>query len=140
MLCEKKLSGKMVTAFLLKKEGKTSSGTTSKMEDQLEEMSEEGLFCRHCGHYITSPDLRIVVNDRHQHTFFNPAGVVYEIGCFSAAAGCRQYGSPSSEFSWFAGFTWSLSLCAVCTSHLGWFFRSNDSAFFGLIVKNLTSS
>ncbi len=130
----------MVTAFLLRQDGETSSYIDVEDQDSSEEKEEEGLFCRKCGHYITSPDQLIEVNDRHHHTFFNPAGVIYEIGCFSSAAGCVQYGPPSSEFTWFAGFTWRLSLCAICSAQLGWFFRSGDMAFYGLIVKNLSSS
>ncbi len=130
----------MKTALLLRYEGGTSSDTVSREESRPEEKDEEGLFCYKCGHFITSRKSAIKITEQHHHTFFNPAGVIYEIGCFSDAAGCIQYGPFSSEFSWFAGYMWRLSLCAVCTTHLGWLFSSGDSSFYGLIIKNLSSS
>jgi hypothetical protein len=32
---------------------------------------------------ITSPAERIVVQGSHQHTFANPHGIIYEIGCLN---------------------------------------------------------
>jgi hypothetical protein len=71
------------------------------------------------------------------HTFFNPAGIVFEIICFSTAPGCLVQGPSSTEFSWFAGFTYRLAFCGNCLTHLGWFYESRDSSFFGLILKKL---
>lgn len=130
----------METALLFRQKNDTSSSTVFEEQQKEKEKEKEGLFCRECGHYITSKDQIIEVDGQHYHTFFNPAGVVYEIGCFSSASGCQRYGPPSSEFTWFAGYTWQMSLCAVCQCHLGWFFRSIDASFYGLIVKNLTTT
>ncbi len=130
----------MVTALLLRQKDKTSSNTISEEQASTLEKEEEGLFCWQCGHYITSIEQSVEVSGGHHHTFFNPAGVVYEIRCFKRAAGCLLYGPSSSEFTWFSGFTWRLSLCAVCTTHLGWFFKSAEMGFYGLITKNLTST
>lgn len=128
----------LTPGLLFREDGDVSSNTVSDIERKEQENEEEGLLCRKCGHVITSPDHQIQVNGGHLHTFFNPAGVIYEIGCFSNAPGCLQYGPSSSEFTWFAGFTWRLSLCGLCTAQLGWFFSSSDTIFYGLILKNLS--
>jgi hypothetical protein len=70
------------------------------------------------------------------HTFFNPAGIVYEIGCFRNAPGCMTYGPPSLEFAWFSGYSWQVVCCRSCQEHLGWIFYADDE-FFGLIINKL---
>ncbi len=97
------------------------------------------LVCKACGHPITSEDQRIHIAGAHLHTFFNPAGIVFELGCFSRAPGCSVLGEASSEFSWFAGYLWRIVLCGRCGTHLGWNFHSGDSSFYGLIYKNMRS-
>ncbi len=99
---------------------------------------DRSIRCAHCGHLVTSKQNRIEVDGSHHHTFFNPAGIVYEIGCFSKAPGCLASGPPSDEFAWFKGFTWRFAICSGCFSHLGWIFQSTGSGFFGLINKRLT--
>jgi len=107
-------------------------------ESRVEERLGRVLICRECGTEITSPDLGIEVAGSHRHTFFNPAGILYEIGCFCAAEGCLDMGQPSLEFSWFAGFGWRSSICRGCKMHLGWEFVSTaDRVFWGLILNRL---
>lgn len=107
--------------------------------DRSEESPEKALFCKLCGNRITVDAQAIEVNDGHHHTFFNPAGIIYEIRCFSAAEGCLQYGPFSDEFTWFAGYSWRLALCSSCSVHMGWYFSSGGTGFYGLISKNLSS-
>lgn len=107
------------------------------------EQDEEGaekypvLLCRACGHVITSDDQRVQIAGSHRHTFFNPAGIVYELGCFANAVGCSAQGEASGEFPWFSGYLWRIVLCARCGSHLGWRFESAETRFFGLILSML---
>ena len=101
-----------------------------------------GLLCRTCRARITSEDLAMTMNGQHQHAFFNPAGIAFEIRCFWAAPGALAQGVPSSEFSWFAGYAWQLTCCATCHTHLGWRFvdQPGSNAFFGLITSRLLAS
>jgi hypothetical protein len=103
---------------------------------------KEGHFivCRNCGNTITTPERMISVNEQHIHTFTNPAGITYDIGCFSSASGCIVYGQPTLEHTWFEGFSWSLSLCSHCLVHLGWYYQSENENFFGLIMDQLADS
>jgi hypothetical protein len=75
------------------------------------------------------------------HTFANPHGLVFEIGCFREAAGCSLLGAPTDEFTWFHGFRWRVACCMRCLCHLGWCFTSGAGGrFFGLIVDRLEES
>ena len=95
------------------------------------------LCCRECKYPITQEANRININERHQHVFANPHGYVFNIGCFSQAPGCINYGEATSFFSWFPGYSWQIVLCRQCTTLLGWFFQSNDAIFWGLILDRL---
>lgn len=127
----------MAEIYLLKEHNETKIATDN--ADRSEEKPEKGFHCRLCGHRITTANQAIEVNDAHHHTFFNPAGIVYEIRCFSSADGCHQYGPFSDEFTWFASYSWRLALCGACSLHLGWYFSSGELGFYGLIDKNLSS-
>ncbi|CCO22034.1 cereblon family protein [Maridesulfovibrio hydrothermalis] len=99
--------------------------------------SRKKIICRECRFEITESVLAISVNGRHEHSFFNPHGYVFQIRCFSAAKGCISTGDPSSEFSWFANCTWQVAACGRCLGHLGWKFSSDSNSFFGLIKNNI---
>lgn len=106
-------------------------------EDDAEEKDEKSLRCVVCQASITSPKERVSKNGKHLHTFFNPAGIVYEIGCFRKAPGGLVYGPASTEFAWFSGYAWQIVYCHNCSEHLGWFFSGAGDSFFGLIVNRL---
>ncbi|MDH3348231.1 MAG: cereblon family protein [Desulfobulbaceae bacterium] len=118
----------------------TLNSTESDPDNQLEVLDEKPLYCSTCLTAITSEKEAIAVNDLHHHTFFNPAGVVYEIRCFKKAAGCIILGDPSTEFSWFKNYTWQYDLCGGCRNHLGWYFQGQYDFFHGLIAHLLTSA
>jgi ribosomal protein L40E len=99
------------------------------------------LVCRECGIHIADDAWRISVDGAHLHTYANPHGLVYDIGCFESAVGCVGVGPASSEFAWFRGYSWQVVICAGCMAHLGWFFQSSGGHFFyGLILDRLVSA
>ncbi|WP_456473291.1 cereblon family protein [Desulfolithobacter sp.] len=95
------------------------------------------LRCARCRAPVTSRSEAISVHNSHEHAFFNPAGIAFEIRCFRQAPGCLVSGQPTSEFTWFGGYTWQLAICAGCRCHLGWFFARPASSFFALIAGNI---
>lgn len=112
-------------------------------ESDAAELGDHGrhLLCRQCLAMITTPEERIAVGGAHQHTFANPHGIVFEIDCFRNARGCGAVGSPTDEFTWFAGYFWQVAICTNCLTHLGWRFTSVHAApFFGLIHDRLMES
>ncbi len=107
-------------------------------EGEKEPKSAQYIYCRNCYKIITSPNERVEIYGAHQHTFANPHGLVFEIGCFSTAEGCGYTGPPTTEFSWFKGFSWRIAICSKCLTHVGWLFTSTGAENFnGLIVDRL---
>ena len=119
------------------KQGDRSSQPVVADKTREKRKDERPICCAHCRQSITSRRYRLEIDGTHQHTFFNPAGLVFEISCFSEASGCMESGPSSQEFSWFKGFCWRYSLCSGCFSHLGWLFESDSFTFYGFIEKKL---
>ena len=116
-------------------------GDTTVLEKEAEERSpeeEEYILCRQCHQAITKPAEHIAMGGSHRHTFANPYGIVFEIGCFRSAEGCGYAGAPSDDFSWFAGYRWRVCFCTMCLTHLGWMFSQKaGDIFHGLILDRL---
>lgn len=93
-------------------------------------------MCAACGARISDTTARIEVSGQHQHTLFNPAGLVFKVACFATAPGCRGVGPFVQEFTWFPGHYWQVAVCATCIEHLGWHFEG-DSSFVGLIEDRI---
>lgn len=114
------------------------------VEEEAEEKApekENGILCRACRWTITHPLERIEMDSAHRHTFANPHGLVFEIGCFRFAAGCGYIGPATDDFSWFPGYTWRVAVCRSCLNHVGWLFTSSGkSSFNGLILDRLVFS
>lgn len=102
--------------------------------------SEDDRFicCAQCLQPVTRVGDKISMQGVHRHTFANPHGVVFEIGCFREAMGCRYAGPPTSEFTWFSGYAWRIAVCRTCMLHLGWLFTATKmDSFYGLINDRL---
>ena len=130
------------THLLRERSRKKDGGTTPELvEEQAPEPSteeEEYSLCRQCRQAITRSEERITVQGSHQHTFANPHGIVFEIGCFKTAQGCGYAGSSSTEFTWFSGYAWKVSFCTLCMTHLGWLFVADSGdSFHGFILDRL---
>ena len=118
-----------------KKDGRITPDLAEKEAPEQEPEEEEYILCRQCRQAITRPAERITVQGSHQHTFANPHGIVFEIGCFKAAQGCGYAGQPSIEFT---GYAWRVSFCTMCMTHLGWvFIADSGDSFHGFILDRL---
>jgi len=96
------------------------------------------ILCAACRRPITSEAQRIRVRGRHEQRCVNPAGILFHIGCFRRAPGCRILGTLTHEFTWFPGFAWNYAVCAGCGVLLGWHYQGKgQAAFFGLILNRL---
>jgi hypothetical protein len=106
--------------------------------EDAEKPDDDVIRCRSCLYVITKPSDSISIGGGHYHAFANPYGIVFEIGCFKNAIGCRYVGIPTDEFTWFSGYHWRVAVCGGCTEHLGWFFSSTGGdSFNGLIMNRL---
>lgn len=121
------------------KPGQSPGSRGEPSEEGAPELSDGEPFirCRECLSPVTRNEDRISVNGAHSHTFANPAGIVYTIGCFRTAEGCGPVGPSSGEFTWFAGHHWRVAICRKCMAHLGWYFSGLDTGFWGLILDHL---
>ena len=100
--------------------------------------TDKKFLCRQCLQVISSPKECIELQGSHKHTFANPQGIIYEIGCFKNAMGCGYTGTLTNEYTWFRGFSWKIALCSLCLTHLGWLFISSEgTSFNGLILNRL---
>ena len=107
-------------------------------EDEEKKEEEKHILCAQCRAVITSPHERIEVQGAHEHTFFNPYGIIFQIGCFRQARGCGYQGPAIEEFSWFPGYIWRIAICRSCLTHLGWLYSAPDQeSFCGLILDHL---
>ena len=95
------------------------------------------LGCASCRRPITSTAAAIEVSGSHAHTFTNPDDYTFRIGCFSEASGLVKSGPSTLEYTWFAGYSWQVELCGGCREQIGWFYRSADHRFHGLMLDML---
>jgi hypothetical protein len=95
------------------------------------------LGCAFCRRPITTTAAAIEVSGSHAHSFANPDGIAFRIGCFSDAHGLAKLDPSSTYWTWFPGYSWQVELCAHCREQLGWLYRSSEHAFHGLILDNL---
>jgi len=98
--------------------------------------AHRGLRCAACEAELTTDDERIEMSGAHAHTFVNPHGHVFEVGCFARVPGCVAVGPASAFFSWFPGYTWRVVVCGSCQAHLGWSFGETPD-FFALVLNRL---
>jgi hypothetical protein len=108
------------------------------LKDREDNDKEGFLLCKVCNYPITGKNDRININDKYEYVFTNPHGYIFHIGCFDVAPGCIIYGEENSYFSWFIGYTWQIALCGRCGTLIGWFFRSKDRQFFGIILDKIS--
>lgn len=120
---------------------KIAGQTQSQSEPDVMEREDPVITCRNCQGPVTRPEYRIEINHRFSHTFANPHGHVFEIGCFYRADGCVKFSDTSDEFSWFKGYIWAIGLCRTCQAQLGWIFLpvrpDGQDKFYGLILDQL---
>jgi hypothetical protein len=128
----------LLTAFRRLTDQQIENLTKERSKKKEQKKNDPSIRCKSCGNTITSVDALISVAGQHHHSFTNPAGIHYTIGCFSTARGCLNMGEPTSEFTWFPGYTWCYSVCSKCYNHIGWFYQSGESTFYGLILNRLT--
>lgn len=105
--------------------------------DERENNKRNALHCRVCQQHITWEDERTIAQGRHLHSFTNPYGVTFALGCFKRCEGCLPEGPASHEWTWFPGFSWQIQRCKGCGLHMGWRYQQDELCFFGLVLKQL---
>ncbi len=121
------------------KDGGSDAGLI--LEEKTEERAGEDdkhIRCGQCLYAIAREGDEISMGGAHKHAFANPHGIVFEIGCFRSAGGCKFAGGLTEEFTWFSGYAWRIAVCGKCLLHLGWLYVApGKDSFVGLIVDRL---
>ncbi|MCP4160478.1 MAG: hypothetical protein GY760_10420 [Deltaproteobacteria bacterium] len=115
----------------------TEGSTTVQTEDDTEQEEKRIIACKNCNHQISTVSEKTTVDDIHIHAFANPHGLLFEIGIYRTADGCALEGPFSDEFTWFPGYSWKIAICENCLVHMGWYFGSQSSSFFGIIADRI---
>uniref|UniRef100_A0A1B6E425 Protein cereblon n=2 Tax=Clastoptera arizonana TaxID=38151 RepID=A0A1B6E425_9HEMI len=104
----------------------------------------EVLCCKHCRVQIGShKDVFSMSVEGPQGTYVNPGGYIHETLTLYQVESVIVFGTPSTDFSWFPGYAWSLAKCERCHIHLGWKFTATSNKlmpkqFWGLCRSSLT--
>jgi hypothetical protein len=104
---------------------------------ELSEQLDDTIRCRRCQHGVTAGRFATEVAGGHAHTFRNPAGWSFRIGCFVDAPGAAIAGQPTTTHTWFPGYAWRFAHCGACSTHLGWWFVGGSDVFAGLVLARL---
>ncbi|KAK4014670.1 hypothetical protein OUZ56_027187 [Daphnia magna] len=103
----------------------------------------EFLCCRECDYAVArQTDVFAMSKEGPQGVYVNPFGHVHETVTVHRVDGLSVTTPPSTEFSWFPGYAWSIVECSYCHSHMGWLFTANDrhlqpASFWGLCRRSL---
>lgn len=128
------------TSFRRRENGEEPGRPETRVRAGTRHRSPRALLCAACGTPVTSDEDRIAMAGRHEHRCVNPHGILFHIGCFRSAPGCRVWGAATTEFTWFPGFAWRYAECKNCGVHLGWLYEGEAESFFGLILARLAQS
>ncbi len=124
---------------MLKEDGQRALDTTSAPND--EEAPERRLRCAGCGAEIAAQSALFGMRSSSaEHVFPNPLGQMRVILTLRAAR-VVCVSRPTTEFTWFAGYSWRIAVCGACELHLGWLFEAvstgEPASFYGLLKESL---
>ncbi|KAL3665821.1 hypothetical protein V7S43_009247 [Phytophthora oleae] len=118
-------------------------------EIELLEQVEEDIFCSMCGSLLanTQDIFSMTARGTAGGTFVNPGGHVFQVLTLREVDRAHVFMdmTRSTEGTWFAGYSWTITHCNSCYLHLGWRFDRVDSdrlpaSFFGFRRAALTRS
>uniref|UniRef100_A0A1Q3FA94 Protein cereblon n=1 Tax=Culex tarsalis TaxID=7177 RepID=A0A1Q3FA94_CULTA len=97
-------------------------------------------ICKRCSNEIGSyNDVFAMSKQGVQTSFCNPSGFVHDTLTIYKTRENSTFTTerPSTEFSWFPGYSWQITLCSNCRNHLGWKFVATKKnylpkSFYGL--------
>ena len=101
---------------------------------------DRGIFCARCATRVSHPDAVFRMDPRGPvAAFANPAGFLRRIVTVRVAESLTFAGDPTTNFTWFPGYAWTVALCATCGGHLGWRYDAVSGAtplrFYGLVTE-----
>ncbi|XP_063231995.1 protein cereblon isoform X2 [Bacillus rossius redtenbacheri] len=102
------------------------------------------LCCRDCQSKVAEQkDVFSMSVEGPQGTYVNPGGYIHETVTVHRAKGLRTVEEqPSTEYTWFPGYAWTIAECRGCRRHMGWRFTATKAhlkpaRFWGLCRRSL---
>jgi len=100
---------------------------------------DTAIRCAACNAEITRSRWACSPCGAHRHRQTNPAGITFDLRCFSRAPGLMAIGRGVPQDSWFPGMAWRAGICVACGIQLGWDFRGQHAPFVALIENRIRS-
>jgi len=103
------------------------------------------LVCRRCTKQLgEQKNIFSMSKEGPQGAFVNPNGHVHETLTLYKAKNLRLVGQPSTEYSWFPGYAWTITECLGCWNHIGWKFTATNTKlkpekFYGFSRRSIES-
>lgn len=104
------------------------------------------LACRSCQTKLADQqDIFSLSSEGPQGAFINAGGHLHETLTLYRADNLNLVGSPSTEYSWFPGYAWTIIECSSCLHHIGWRFTATKptmrpSSFYGFSRKSISAN
>lgn len=101
------------------------------------------LGCCRCGEELADlADIFSMSSEGPQGAFVNPGGHLHETLTLYRARNLKLLGTPSTEYSWFPGYAWTILECGGCFNHIGWKFSATKRSlrpdkFYGFSRKSI---
>ncbi|KAK1290134.1 hypothetical protein QJS10_CPB18g01014 [Acorus calamus] len=97
--------------------------------------------CKNCLTVIAKrSDMVVMSSDGPLNAYVNPHGYVHEVMTLHNASGLVLRGSPVKEHSWFPGYAWTVTNCAVCETNMGWLFTATKKGLLPRLFWGIRSS
>ncbi|KAL3085173.1 hypothetical protein niasHS_010242 [Heterodera schachtii] len=101
----------------------------------------DSIVCSNCAQSLCNvSDIVNLSTGSNSTLFTNSHGFVHDLFTIKKVSGILLNGQPSTEFSWFPGYAWTVMQCATCGHHLGWRFSSPSlipARFFGVSRRSI---
>ncbi|KAL6433699.1 hypothetical protein ACFW04_005755 [Cataglyphis niger] len=117
----------------------------SRLQRELKYLMEDKIYvCVNCESFIGRQSHMFPMNkEGPQGTYVNPGGIIHETITFYHVQGIMlSDAAPSTEYSWFPGYAWTIAICKGCHHHVGWKFTAvhnnlRPKTFWGLTRRSL---
>ena len=119
----------------------------SRLQREIKYLVDDKIFvCCNCDSFIgRQSNMFPMSKEGPQGTYCNPAGIIHDTVTLYQAQGLSlSRHPPSTEYTWFPGYAWTIAMCVNCGTHMGWKFTAVQStlkpkSFWGLMRKSLKS-
>ncbi|EAT43511.1 AAEL005058-PA [Aedes aegypti] len=104
--------------------------------------------CKKCNRRIANyADMFAMSKHGVSGSYCNPSGFVHETLTVYRVVpqSTRTTTKPSTDFSWFPGYSWQIAVCNACSNHIGWKFVATKRGykpkkFYGLCAETISVS